>query len=322
MMAWTDRHCRYLHRLCSPTAFLFTEMVTAATVLNADDPRWARYHESEHPVAIQLGGSDPGALAEATEQAARAGYAEVNLNVGCPSPRVRRGCFGAALMLQPELVARCAAAMRNVTPRPVTVKCRLGVDGQDTQPLLERFIATVADAGVSTFYVHARKAVLDGLNPAQNRTIPPLQWNRVHQLKERFPDVDFILNGGIDSVSTARQQLALVDGVMIGRAAYHNPLLLTALHDVLGDNGSRAAVADNAYLAPIFQAYLNYAREQAREGVRVSALAKPMLGLVSGQPGARQFRRHLSPPSLGAYDSVDILAAAADQFLDTTRQAA
>ncbi|MFW6094358.1 MAG: tRNA dihydrouridine(20/20a) synthase DusA [Pseudomonadota bacterium] len=287
MMAWTDRHCRYLHRLVAPRALLFTEMVTAAALVRGPTERLLRFDAAEHPVAVQLGGSDPAELAAAAELAADAGFDEINLNAGCPSPRVQRGRFGACLMREGELVRDCVQAMRDVVPIPVTVKCRLGVDEADDQALLEAFVATVAGAGCRTFYVHARKALLGGLSPAQNRSVPPLQHHRVHALKARFPDLEIIVNGGIRETAELPAHLAATDGVMIGRAAYQDPARLGEMH--AGLFGGTAP--DPWQLMARYRAYM--ARELAA-GTRLSDMTRHTLGLFAGMPGARRFRRALS----------------------------
>ena len=288
MMAWTNAHCRYLHRLFSPNALLFTEMLHAGAILHGRRSP-LRLHSAEQPVACQIGGNDPEQLARAAAAAARAGFAEVNLNVGCPSPKVQRGCFGAALMASPGLVAQCLRAMRKACGAPVTVKCRLGIDDQDTDENLHAFVAAVADAGCRRVYVHARKAVLAGLNPAQNRSIPPLQPQRVYALKRRFPELAIIANGGISSLPQARVHLQHTDGLMIGRAAWHEPRFLAGL-DALMFGGQPIAELDAA------NAYLRYMAERLDAGVELADLVRPMLGLFKGMPGARRYRQLMSCP--------------------------
>jgi tRNA-dihydrouridine synthase A len=287
MMAWTDRHCRYLHRLAAPRALLFTEMVTAGALLHGPRERLLRFDPSEHPVALQLGGSDPQELAGAAKLAADAGFDEINLNVGCPSPRVREGRFGACLMREPLLVADCIAALCSAVDLPVTVKCRLGVDNDDNDELLGAFVETVAAAGCSTFYVHARKALLNGLSPAQNRSIPPLQYPRAYRLKQDFPCLEFVINGGIRDSTSVHQHLHRMDGVMIGRAAYQDPSGLAAVHASVYGNaapGPRELMAD-------YQSYMN--RELAN-GTRLNDMTRHTLGLFAGIPGARRYRQLLS----------------------------
>lgn len=292
MMAWTDRHCRYLHRLAAPRALLFTEMVTSGALRHGPAERLLRFDASEHPVALQLGGSDPAELAQAAQQGAAAGFDEINLNVGCPSPRVRQGRFGACLMREPELVRDCVSAMATAVAVPVTVKCRLGVDGDDSLEFLERFVATVASAGCRTFYLHARKALLNGLSPAQNRTVPPLDYLRVYSMKTRFPDLQIIINGGIRSAAELPAHLTRVDGVMIGRAAYQNPLVLREMSQIVKQAGD--AQADVTVPWEIMQGYRRHMTRELSTGTRLADMTRHALGLFAGWPGARTYRRLLS----------------------------
>jgi tRNA-dihydrouridine synthase A len=287
MMAWTDRHCRYLHRLAAPRALLFTEMVTASALHHGEPASLLRFDPVEHPVAAQLGGSDPVLLANAAALAESAGFDEINLNVGCPSPRVQRGRFGACLMLEPELVRDCISAMRERVAVPVTVKCRLGVDDADSDRLLDHFVTTVADARCSTFYLHARKALLAGLSPAQNRSVPPLQHQRVHALKRRFPELEIVINGGIVDPDDLTAHLDAVDGVMIGRAAYHAPMTLAAMH-------ARVFGTVEPDRFTVMAGYRSYMVHELGRGTRLADLTRHVLGLFGGVPGARRFRRALS----------------------------
>ncbi|QDL93115.1 tRNA dihydrouridine(20/20a) synthase DusA [Paroceanicella profunda] len=292
MMDWTDRHCRFLHRLMSRHAVLYTEMITAAALIHGDRERLLRFDAAEHPVALQLGGSEPDALAEAARIGAAAGYDEINLNVGCPSDRVQSGAFGACLMREPELVARCVAAMIAAVPQvEVTVKCRIGVDAQDPEQVLPDFLARVADAGCGTFIIHARKAWLEGLSPKENRDIPPLDYDIVHRMKARFPRLRIELNGGITSLDTAADHLAAgLDGVMIGRAAYHDPGGILPGVDALVTGASAAGRGpEEAVLA-----MLGYIEAECAAGTRLNQITRHMLGLFTGRPGARQWRRILS----------------------------
>jgi len=290
MMAWTDRHCRYLHRLFAPQALLFTEMVTTGALLHGEQWHLLQYNPEEHPLALQLGGNDPAALAECASRAAAMGYDEINLNVGCPSDRVQRGTFGACLMREPTTVADCVAAMRKACAVPITVKCRLGVDEHDSDELLHSFIHTVASAGCQRFYVHARKAILGGLSPAQNRTIPPLQPQRVAYLKAQFPELDIVINGGITELSQVDEYLQWADGVMIGRAAYQQPALLaSAQQAIFGTPGSNTDT--------VFTAYREYMCRQLDAGVHLHAMTRHLLNLCSGRPGARRYRQLLSNSS-------------------------
>lgn len=287
MMAWTDRHCRYLLRLCSPHALLFTEMITTGALLYGPRHRLLAFNPCERPLAIQLGGSDPAELAKAARFAERAGFDEVNLNVGCPSARVQHGRFGACLMHEPDLVARCVEAMRASTRLPVTVKCRLGVDEADSDELLAAFVARLVASGCTALYLHARKAILDGLTPAQNRDVPPLQPDRVYRLKARFPQLPVVLNGGVADSAIAHAHLEFVDGVMIGRSAYHDPMFLSQLdHELFA--GARVDLWN------ALDQYLVYMETQLAQGVRLHDMTRHMLGMLKGVPGARRYRRLLS----------------------------
>jgi len=301
MMDWTDRHCRFLHRLLTRQSLLFTEMITSAALVHGDPVRHLRYRDEEHPIAIQLGGSDPRELAEATALSHQAGYDEINLNCGCPSDRVQSGRFGACLMAEPALVAECVRAMRGQTDRPVTVKCRIGIDDQDTEQSLDRFADTMVEAGVDALYVHARKAWLQGLSPKENRTIPPLDYGRVYRLAERLRPLPIIINGGIDTLEQADSHLQHVTGVMLGRAAYSNPMLLGQVdRRVFGDEAGPA-------LADIIAAMASYAEEELASGTRLNAITRHMLGLANGLPGARQFRQILSVDACRPGAGPDIL---------------
>lgn len=315
MMAWTDRHCRYLHRLAAPRALLFTEMVTANALQHGNPESLLRFDPAEHPVALQLGGSEPDQLAAAAAMGADAGFDEINLNVGCPSPRVQRGRFGACLMLEPELVRDCVRAMADRVEVPVTVKCRLGVDNADSDTLLDRFITTVAESGCGTFYLHARKALLSGLSPAQNRSIPPLQHQRVHALKSRFPGLQIIINGGLDAVEALDQHLGAVDGVMVGRAAYHAPMTLAAMH-------ARAFDAQPADRSTIMAGYQDYMRRELDRGTRLADMTRHLLGLYGGVPGARRFRRLLSDARALADNDIALLDRALAELRPQAAEAA
>lgn len=289
MMDWTDRHCRFLHRLLTRRTLLFTEMVTSAAVVHGDHERLLGFHPVEHPVALQLGGSDPAELAHATRIGTEFGYDEINLNVGCPSDRVQSGRFGACLMAEPELVAACVRAMRAATDLPVTVKCRIGIDEQDIEQPLDRFADMVAQAGTERLYVHARKAWLKGLSPKENRDIPPLNYERVYRLAERMAPLDVVINGGIASLEECETHLRHVSGVMLGRAAYHNPMLLS---EVDGRFFGEARPAQD--LPEIMSAMTAYAEAELTKGGRLNQITRHMLGLANGRPGARRFRQILS----------------------------
>ena len=294
MMAWTDRHCRHLHRLYSPSVVLFSEMITTGALIHGKQTHQLDYDASQHPVAVQLGGNDPHDLATCARLAEQWGYDEINLNIGCPSDRVQRGTFGAALMQKPQLVADCVSAMREAVAVPITVKCRTGIqfkgDGgrfQSSDFLLE-FIEAVHNAGCQRLYLHARNAILGGLTPAQNREIPPLQPERGQLIKSEFPELELIMNGGINSRDTALELLHWADGVMIGRSAYHNPLLLSELHKHLRDPSFVIDEAD--FLAR----YKTYMQLQLAGGERLQPLMRHLLHSFNGRPGARRFRRTLS----------------------------
>ena len=288
MMDWTDRHCRYLHRLLTRHALLFTEMVTSAAIVHGRRDHLLGHHPAEHPLALQLGGSDPAELAEATCIGAAFGYREINLNVGCPSDRVQSGRFGACLMAEPELVATSVRAMREATDLPVTVKCRLGIDEQDTEESLDRFADLMVEARVAALYVHARKAWLKGLSPKENRTIPPLDYPRVHRLALRLP-VPVILNGGIGSIKEAQAHMSAFAGVMMGRAAYHEPMMLTLVDDRFFGDAHRTPA-----LGPVFDALAEYAEAELSKGTRLNQITRHMLGLANARAGARTFRQILS----------------------------
>jgi tRNA-dihydrouridine synthase A len=287
MMDWTDRHCRYFHRLLSPNARLYTEMVTSPALIHGDRERLIGFDASEHPVALQLGGSDPSELAEAARIGAQFGYDEINLNVGCPSDRVQSGRFGVCLMREPSLVARCFAAMRDAVSIPVTVKCRLGVDAQDEYADLQHFIEVVAAAGCTVFVVHARKAWLKGLSPKENRDVPPLNYERVHHLKRDFPQLNVIINGGIETVAEVETHLRHTDGVMLGRTAYHEPYRLAELDHVLFGTPLPGREAVIERMRPYIEAHL-------ASGGKLQHISRHMLGLFQGLPGARAWRRTLS----------------------------
>ncbi len=287
MMDWTDRHCRAFHRLLAPQARLYTEMVHAQAVIHGDRERLLGYDQIEHPVALQLGGSDPNDLAKATQIAVQWGYDEINLNVGCPSDRVQAGRFGACLMKEPSLVADCIAAMRAASSVPVTVKCRLGVDEQEDYTAFLHFIDVVAATGCDTFIVHARKAWLQGLSPKENREIPPLRYEWVHQLKQQRPALSIIINGGLHEIDQIKQQLRLVDGVMLGRAAYHEPYRLHQCAHALFES----PLLTRAELVRSFAPYVN---AQLANGVALKYMVKHVLGLFHAQPGGRAFRQILS----------------------------
>ncbi|MCC8961329.1 tRNA dihydrouridine(20/20a) synthase DusA [Bradyrhizobium sp. Pear76] len=302
MMDWTDRHCRVFHRLMSRRARLYTEMLTTGAVIHGDRARLLGFDASEHPVALQLGGSDPGELASAAQIGEQFGYDEINLNVGCPSDRVKDGRFGACLMAEPVLVAEGVAAMKRAVRIPVTVKCRIGIDDQDPEVALDTLARGVIAAGADALVVHARKAWLNGLSPKENRDIPPLDYDRVYRLKAALPDVPIIINGGITSVAEAKQHLAHVDGVMLGRAAYQEPWrLLSVDSELFGETSPHATMKD------VFTAMLPYIERQLAEGTRLHSITRHFVGAFHGVPGARAFRRHLAENGVRPGAGIEVL---------------
>ena len=289
MMEWTDRHCRFFLRQISRHCLLYTEMVTTGAVIHGDRDRLIGFDAAEHPVALQLGGSDAAALAECARIAESWGYDEVNLNVGCPSDRVQSGRFGACLMAEPALVARCVGAMQDAVSIPVTVKSRIGIDDQEEWPALKGFVDTVAEAGVTRFVVHARKALLSGLSPKENRDIPPLRYDLVHRLKAERPDLTILINGGITTLDAAEEHLDTLDGVMLGRAGYQNPFILA---DV--DRRFFGGPAGTVTREQIVERMLPYIEREMARGVPLKAMTRHMLGLFQAVPGAKLWRRHLS----------------------------
>jgi tRNA-dihydrouridine synthase A len=289
MMDWTDRHCRVFHRLMTRRALLYTEMLTTGAIIHGDRVRLLGFHQSEHPVALQLGGSDPRDLATAAKIGEDFGYDEINLNVGCPSDRVKDGRFGACLMAEPELVARGVAAMKRAVNIPITVKCRIGIDDQDPEVALDALAHGVVAAGVDALIVHARMAWLNGLSPKENRDIPPLDYSRVYRLKAALPGVPVIINGGIASLAEAKEHLNHVDGVMLGRAAYQEPWrLLSVDPELFGEDASHATMKD------VLEAMIPYIEQQLAQGTRLHSITRHLVGAFHGVSGARAFRRHLA----------------------------
>ena len=316
MMDWTDRHCRSLHRVLTRRALLYTEMVTTGAVLHGDRERLLGYDPGEHPVALQLGGSDPGELAEAARIGADLGYDEINLNVGCPSDRVQSGRFGACLMREPELVAECMAAIGAAVSIPATVKCRIGVDDQDAEQSLFTLVDLCAQAGVSHFVVHARKAWLKGLSPKENRDIPPLDYDLVYRLKRERPGLIIAINGGIATLDEAVAHLNQVDGVMLGRAAYHTPDLLGRVDREVFREGD---VVDPAQAVELYRPYL---AARLVEGVPLAAMSRHMLGLFHGRPGARAWRRILTVEGVKSGAGLEVIDAGLSALEDAAARAA
>jgi tRNA-dihydrouridine synthase A len=321
MMEWTDRHCRFFHRLLTRRALIYTEMLTTGAVLRGDRARLLGFDASEHPVALQLGGSDPKALAESARIGADFGYDEINLNVGCPSDRVQEGRFGACLMAEPALVADCVAAMKASVKIPVTVKCRIGIDEQDPAQALFAFTDTVKAAGTDALIVHARKAWLKGLSPRENREVPPLDYALVRRLKAAHPDLTIVLNGGIASVEQGQAELGAVDGVMMGRAAYQEPWRLLQVDALLYGEPAPFASPKEAALA-----FIPYIERELAKGARLHAITRHVLGLFRAVPGARAFRRHLAveavKPGASAAVMADALALVLDRQADLAHIAA
>jgi tRNA-dihydrouridine synthase A len=302
MMDWTDRHCRVLHRLMSRHALLYTEMVTTAAVIHGDRQRLIGFNDCEHRVAVQLGGSDPRALAQCAVICADFGYDEINLNCGCPSDRVQSGAFGACLMRSPSLVGDCVAAMKAAVKIPVTVKCRIGVDDQEPREALWAMADSVTAAGADALIVHARKAWLAGLSPKENRDIPPLDYPLVYQLRRDFPHVPMAINGGITDLAQSSEHLTQMDGVMLGRAAYHDPDLLLGVDPQLF---GQAAPFTSPF--DVVEAYLPYVSARLAEGVRLADMTRHMLGLFAGMPGARAWRRHLATEAVKRGAGLEVL---------------
>jgi len=321
MMEWTDRHCRFFHRLLTHRALLYTEMLTTGAVLHGDRARLLRYDPAENPLALQLGGSDPQALAACARIGAGLGFGEINLNAGCPSDRVQDGRFGACLMAEPALVGDAVAAMKAAVSVPVTVKCRIGIDEQDPEEALEIFAGTVEQAGVDALIVHARKAWLKGLSPKENREVPPLDYARVYRLKAAHPRLPIVLNGGIAGIEEALGHLAHVDGVMIGRAAYQEPWRLLAVDPIFFGEEPRFASPRDAAMALI-----PYIERELEQGARLHSITRHLHGLFRGVPGARAYRRHLAGAAASPQDGAELLAAAlslvADGVLDSGRELA
>lgn len=305
MMDWTDRHCRYFHRLISPHALLYTEMVTTGALIHGDQERHLRYNNEEHPVALQVGGSDPDDLAYSAELAEKYGYDEINLNCGCPSDRVQKGKIGACLMAEPELVAQGIAKMRAATKIPVTVKCRIAIDEYEEEPFLDRFVSMIAETGCDTFIVHARKAWLNGLSPKENRDVPPLRYDIVANLKARYPQLNIMLNGGITTMTQVKDALDIFDGVMIGREAYQNPYFLAAIESEIFKN---AAPRSRAQVAMDMIPYMQDQNE--KYDTPIKSVARHMIGLFQGQAGAKKWRRYLSENARHSDDAEKLITEA------------
>ena len=306
MLDWTDRHERFLLRLISKEALLYTEMVTTGALIHGDVERHLKFNAEEHPVALQLGGSEPEAMASCAKMAEDYGYDEVNINVGCPSDRVQSGAFGACLMAEPELVADNVAAMQNAVGIPVTVKNRIAIDEMEEYETLHRFLSIVSAAGCKTFIVHARKAWLKGLSPKQNRDVPPLNYELVYQMKREFPELEIIINGGIKTLDETQQHLEQVDGVMMGREVYHNPFIMSGVDQRFYQSQDNQKTAEE-----ILEAFMDYMQGQLAQGVYLKHMSRHLLGLFSGQPGAKAWRRHISENAYKEGANVEVIRQAA-----------
>ena len=307
MMDWTDTHCRYFMRLLDPNIKLYTEMITADALYHGDSDRFLKFHNSEHPIALQIGGNDPAKMMLAAKKGENAGYDEININVGCPSDRVVSGSFGACLMAYPDIIAECILSIKDVVTVPVTVKTRIGIDDLDSFDFLYDFIQRVSESGCNAFIVHARKAILKGLSPKENRTIPALNYERAYELKKHNSALTIILNGGIDSIEACKKHLQVVDGVMIGRKAYQDPWFITKLgNEVLGNDLLVLNRVD------VIQEMHSYVENQAKIGISVNKITRHMIGLFHGQPGARAWRRLLSQPN---FSNKNILKQALETIL-------
>lgn len=307
MLDWTDRHERFFLRLITQHSLLYTEMITTGAIIHGDRSRHLDYNQEEHPVAIQLGGSDPADLAVCAKMAEDYGYDEINLNVGCPSNRVQSGMFGACLMAKPELVAECVSAMQNVVNIPVTVKHRIGIDENESVEELFKFVEVVAGAGCNTFIVHARKAWLNGLSPKQNRDIPPLRYAVVHELKQAMPQLEILINGGIRDLETAEEQMQHIDGVMMGREAYHSPYILSEV-----DNRFYGSNKKILTRFEIIEALYPYIENELSKGVRLHSITRHILGLFNGLPGAKKWRRYLSENATQREAKIEVLYQSLD----------
>ena len=317
MMDWTDRHCRSFHRILTRRTLLYTEMVTTGALIHGPRERLLAFSPGEHPVALQLGGSDPADLARCAVMAETRGYDEVNLNCGCPSDRVQNGRFGACLMAEPQLVADCIAAMKQAVRIPVTVKCRIGIDEQDPEASLRAFIDTVAAAGPEVFIVHARKAWLKGLSPKENRDVPPLDYDLVRRVKAERPHLTIVLNGGVKTLDEAKAHLAWADGVMMGRAAYEHPFRLAGVDSALFGEADPVATAEEAVAA-----FLPYVERELAAGTPLIAMTRHILGVFAGRPGARLFRRHLSEQAHKRGAGIEVLREALARVAPAAAEAA
>ncbi len=308
MLDWTDRHERYFLRLMSRHAYLYTEMITIGALIHGNRDRYLQFNDQEQPIALQLGGSDPKALAECAKMAEDYGYNEVNINVGCPSERVQKGAFGACLMAEPELIADCVDAMRAEVKIPITVKNRIGIDEQDEEQNLRQFIDVVSKAGCETFIIHARKAWLKGLSPKENRDVPPLNYDLVYQIKRDYPHLKIIINGGIKTIQSSLAHLQYVDGVMLGREVYHNPYLMIQV-----DGNIYADEREVLSRKQVLEQYFSYIEQQMGQGVYLKQMSRHLLGLFQGQPGAKAWRRYISENAYKEGAGIEVLQQALEK---------
>lgn len=306
MLDWSDRHQRMLMRIMSKHCLVYTEMVTTGALIHGDAQRYLKYNQDEHPIALQLGGSDPKAMALCAKMAEDSGYDEVNINVGCPSDRVQNGAFGACLMAKPELVADNFVAMQAAVDIPVTVKNRLAIDDMEEEETLRSFLSIVSESGCKTFIVHARKAWLKGLSPKQNRDVPPLNYLLVYQMKREFPDLEIIINGGIKNVTESKEHLSHVDGVMVGREAYHNPYMMTNIDQQIYDGA-----LDQVTRMEVLEAFKEYMQQQMSEGVYLKTMSRHILGLFTGEAGAKAWRRYISENAHKEGAGIEVIEKAA-----------
>lgn len=312
MLDWSDRHQRVLMRTMSKHSLVYTEMVTTGALIHGDAQRYLKFNQEEHPVALQLGGSDPKAMALCAKMAEDAGYDEVNINVGCPSDRVQNGAFGACLMAEPALVGENVVAMRAAVDIPVTVKNRIAIDEMEEEETLRQFLSIVSEAGCETFIVHARKAWLKGLSPKQNRDVPPLNYELVYQMKREFPQLELIINGGIKTISESQEHLSHVDGVMVGREAYHNPYIMTQVDKAIYEDDSN----DYQSRKEVLNTYMRYMNQQISEGVYVKSMSRHLLGLFAGEKGAKAWRRYISENAHKPGSGIEVIEKAAS-FIET-----
>ena len=312
MMDWTDRHCRYFMRLINPDVHLFTEMIVVDSILHGDHKKLLSYDQSEHPVVLQLGGNDPLKMRRAAEIGAKSGFDEININVGCPSDRVKSGSFGACLMAKPQIIAECVQSIKEITDIPVSVKSRIGIDDQDSYEFLYDFIKTVNNSGCETFIIHARKAILSGISPKQNLSIPQLNYDRVYRIKSDFNHLRIVLNGGLNDIQDCINHLKVMDGIMIGRHAYRNPWFLNKIKRAIQHSDDDEVITRRDIVEKMYP----YIEEQLKEGTKLRNITRHMLGLFSNQPGAKFWRSYISQNSSRDEAGVEVLQNALDRMIE------